>query len=51
MSAKIKILERKGSSLYERLYLFEVFKGMAVTFRHFITNFIDNSKLLCSPLP
>jgi len=51
MSAKIKILERKGSSLYERLYLFEVFKGMAVTFRHFITNFIDNSKLLVRHYP
>lgn len=51
MSAKIKILERKGSSLYERLYLIEVFKGMAVTFRHFISNFIDNSKLLVRHYP
>lgn len=51
MSAKIKILERKGSSLNERLYLFEVFKGMAVTFRHFITNFLDNSKLYVRHYP
>jgi NADH-quinone oxidoreductase subunit I len=51
MSAKIKILERQGSSLHERLYLFEVFKGMAVTFRHFITNFLDNSKLYVRHYP
>lgn len=51
MSAKIKIVERKGTSLNERLYLIEVFKGMAVTFGHFITNFLDNSKLYVRHYP
>ncbi len=51
MSAKIKIMERKGKDLYERLYLIEVFKGMAVTFGHFITNFLDNSKLYVRHYP
>jgi NADH-quinone oxidoreductase subunit I len=44
-------MERKGKELYERLYLIEVFKGMAVTFRHFITNFLDNSKLYVRHYP
>lgn len=51
MSGKAKILERKGKDFYERLYLVEIFKGMAVTFRHFITNFLDNSKLYVRHYP
>lgn len=51
MSGKVKIMERKGKDLYERLYLIEVFKGMAVTFGHFITNFLDNSKLYVRHYP
>jgi NADH-quinone oxidoreductase subunit I len=51
MSGKIKTLERQGKSLDERLYLIEVFKGMAVTFGHFITNFLDNSKLYVRHYP
>ena len=45
MSVKIKIIERKGDTLSEKLYLVEVFKGMATTFSHFIRNLLDNSKL------
>lgn len=51
MSVKIKIMERQGKDLYQRLYLIEVFKGMAVTLGHFITNLLDNSKLLVRHYP
>jgi len=51
MSGKIRIMERKGKDLYERLYLIEVFKGMVVTLGHFITNLLDNSKLLVRHYP
>lgn len=51
MSGKIKIMERKGKDLYERLYLIEVFKGMAVTLGHFITNLLDNSRLYVRHYP
>jgi len=44
-------MERKGKDLYERLYLIEVFKGMVVTLGHFITNLLDNSKLLVRHYP
>jgi len=44
-------MERKGKDLYERLYLVEIFKGMAVTFGHFISNFLDNSKLYVRHYP
>ena len=51
MSGKVRIMERKGKDLYERLYLIEVFKWMAVTFGHFITNLLDNSKLYVRHYP
>ncbi|PKH46874.1 NAD(P)H-quinone oxidoreductase subunit I, chloroplastic [Dehalococcoides mccartyi] len=51
MSGKIKIMQRKGKDLCERLYLIEVFKGMAVTFGHFLSNFLDNSKLYVRHYP
>lgn len=51
MGAKARIMERKGKSLYERLYLIEIFKGMAVTLGHFMTNFLDNSKLYVRHYP
>ena len=51
MSAKVKVIERKGDSLYEKLYLVEVFKGMRVTLGHFIRNLLDNSKLLVRHYP
>ncbi|MCL2340656.1 MAG: NADH-quinone oxidoreductase subunit I [Proteobacteria bacterium] len=51
MGAKAKIMERTGKSFYERLYLIEIFKGMAVTLGHFMTNFLDNSKLYVRHYP
>ena len=51
MSAKVKILERKGISYYERLFLIEVFKGMRVTLGHFLRNFLDTSKLYVRHYP
>lgn len=51
MSAKVKAIERKGSSFTERLYLIEIFKGMAVTFGHFFRNLMDNSRLYVRHYP
>lgn len=51
MSVKIKTIERTGKTLAERVYLIEVFKGMSVTFGHFIRNFLDNSKLYVRHYP
>ena len=51
MSIKVKTMERNGSSLYEKLYLFEICKGMATTFRHFWRNLMDNSKLYVRHYP
>ncbi len=51
MGAKVKVIKRKGDSLYEKLYLVEVFKGMWVTLGHFIRNLLDNSKLYVRHYP
>lgn len=51
MSAKVKVIERKGRTFLEQLYLVEVFKGMAVTLRHFFGNLLDNSKLYVRHYP
>ncbi len=51
MSIKVKTIVRNGRSWQERLYLIEVFKGMAITFRHFLSNFLDNSKLAVRHYP
>jgi NADH-quinone oxidoreductase subunit I len=51
MGAKVKTIERKGSSLHERLYLIEIFKGMAVTFGHLWRNLLDNKKLYVRHYP
>ena len=51
MSAKVKIIERKCLSYNERLFLIEVFKGMRVTFGHFLRNFLDTSKLYVRHYP
>lgn len=51
MGANVKTLQRKGESFQERLYLIEIAKGMATTFRHFIRNFLDNSKLYVRHYP
>jgi NADH-quinone oxidoreductase subunit I len=48
MAAKvvdITDLEPRAQSLGTRLYLPEIFKGMAVTLRHFVRNFLNMSKL------
>ncbi|MBM9606147.1 NuoI/complex I 23 kDa subunit family protein [Desulfopila inferna] len=51
MGAKVKVIKREGSSLPERLYLVEVFKGMRVTLGHFLRNLLDNSKLYVRHYP
>jgi NADH-quinone oxidoreductase subunit I len=51
MGAKVTTIERKGSSFIERLYLIEIFKGMATTFGHFLRNLKDNSKLYVQHYP
>lgn len=51
MGAQVKIIERKGSSVLERLYLPEIFKGMATTLRHFIRNLLDNKNLYVRHYP
>jgi NADH-quinone oxidoreductase subunit I len=51
MGAKVKTIERKGSSLHERLYLIEIFKGMATTFGHLWRNLLDNRKLYVRHYP
>jgi NADH-quinone oxidoreductase subunit I len=51
MSAKVKTLARRGSTLQERIYLIEIFKGMATTLRHFLRNLRDNSKLYVRHYP
>lgn len=51
MSAKVKVIERKGSTFLEQLYLVEIIKGMVVTFRHFFGNLRDNTKLYVRHYP
>lgn len=51
MGAKVKVMDRKGSSLQERLYLIEIFKGMATTFKHFLRNILDNKQLYVRHYP
>ncbi|MFV0437130.1 MAG: NuoI/complex I 23 kDa subunit family protein [Desulfopila sp.] len=51
MSAKVKTIERKGATFIEKLYLVEVFKGMAVTFGHLWRNLMDNSRLYVRHYP
>ena len=51
MSATVKAMARKGASLQERLYLIEIFKGMATTFGHFFRNLLDNRKLYVRHYP
>ena len=51
MSVTVKIMERKGSSFLEKIYLFEIFKGMWVTLGHFWRNLCDNSKLYVRHYP
>ena len=51
MGATVKTIERKGSSLLERLYLIEIAKGMAATFGHLLRNLMDNRKLYVRHYP
>jgi NADH-quinone oxidoreductase subunit I len=51
MGAKVKVIQRKGDSLAEKVYLVEVFKGMRVTLGHFLRNLLDNSKLYVRHYP
>jgi NADH-quinone oxidoreductase subunit I len=51
MSAKVKKIERKGSSLIERLYLIGIAKGMATTFGHLFRNLKDNRNLYVRHYP
>ena len=51
MGIDVKTIDRQGGSPQERVSLIEVFKGMAVTFGHFIRNFLDNSKLYIRHYP
>ena len=51
MGATVKKIERKGSSLVERLYLIEIFKGMATTFGHLWRNLQDNRRLYVRHYP
>lgn len=51
MSVKVKVIERKGGTFLEQLYLVEIIKGMAVTLRHFLGNLRDNSRLYVRHYP
>ncbi|MFN2355751.1 MAG: NADH-quinone oxidoreductase subunit I, partial [Desulfopila sp.] len=51
MGAKVKVIQRKGDSLSEKIYLVEVFRGMGVTLGHFLRNLLDNSKLYVRHYP
>ncbi|PIE73072.1 MAG: NADH-quinone oxidoreductase subunit I [Deltaproteobacteria bacterium] len=51
MAAKVTKIPRRGSTLAERVYLLEIFKGMALTFRHFLRNLLDNSNLYVRHYP
>ncbi len=51
MSAKVKVMERKGSTLLEKVYLIEIAKGMATTLGHLLRNLKDNRKLYVRHYP
>lgn len=51
MGAKVRVIERKGRTFLEQLYLLEVFKGMTVTLGHFFRNLLDNSRLYVRHYP
>jgi len=51
MSIKVRIVERKGRTFLEQLYLVEVIKGMTVTLGHFFRNLLDNSRLYVRHYP
>lgn len=51
MAAKVKQLPKRGDTIVEKVYLIEVFKGMAITLRHFLRNLLDNSNLYVRHYP
>lgn len=51
MAVKERVVERKGRTFLEQLYLVEVFKGMTVTLTHFFRNLLDNSRLYVRHYP
>ncbi len=51
MSIKVRVVERKGRTFLEQLYLVEVLKGMRVTLGHFFRNLLDNSRLYVRHYP
>ena len=51
MATKVQRVERHGSTFLEKIYLFEIFRGMGVTIRHFLRNFLDTSKLYVRHYP
>jgi NADH-quinone oxidoreductase subunit I len=51
MAAKVKQLPSRGSTPAEKVYLVEIFKGMAITLRHFLRNLWDNSNLYVRHYP
>lgn len=51
MSIKVRVVERKGRTFLEQLYLVEVVKGMTVTLGHFFRNLLDNSRLYVRHYP
>ena len=51
MAAKVTKLPRRGKTLVEKVYLIEIFKGMALTLTHFLRNLLDNSNLYVRHYP
>ena len=51
MGAKVRVVERKGRTFLEQLYLVEIAKGMIVTLGHFFRNLLDNSRLYVRHYP
>lgn len=47
----IKIIERKGQSLKDKLYVFAIAGGMKTTLRHFLTNLSDTSNVKTRSYP
>jgi NADH-quinone oxidoreductase subunit I len=51
MKMNVKQVPRLGDSLYEKVYLPEVFKGMRVTLGHLLRNLSDTSNLYVREYP
>ncbi len=51
MAAKVTQLPKRGDTLEEKVYLIAIFKGMALTLKHFLRNLWDNSNLYVRHYP